>query len=935
MRQANLANAHLIVTGICACVWMQRAAAADDRRIEEVVVTGSRIPVGSSNLTAPLTVMDTADITRGGQDSLGKALQRLPFNTGSAINTNVNSGGDGSVRIDLRGLDPSRTLVLLNGRRFPNGGIGGDTSVDLNTLPLTLIDRAEVLTNGASAIYGADAVAGVVNVITRRDYHGLELGAQQTISERGDGRITTAQVLAGTGIGNGDWAVGLEYVNQDSVTEADRDYSAVPLRILEPGGTPQRVGSGSLPDGNFRVPAGNSLGLSPGRYTRVTGASGRSADAWRPFTFDDLFNFAPYQYSQTPSERGTFWLLGTHALAHETTVFVEGLLHHRESSQRLAPAPYFSEDSAPLLASGEPGIPASNYYNPFGVDLVGVRRRLVEMGDRGFDQKIDLWRAVLGMRGHIGEWSWEAAASASEGVAKTTEIGLVALARFVPALGPSGPDASGRIVCGARDAATGIVPAANVIAGCVPVDLFGGVGTITPEQTDYLGATLRDRGENSQRFVDLSLEGPWGRLPAGEMRWALGAEYRREAGHYRFDPLRKGGTVGSEGDTDLPGGRFDARELYLEGRAPLLRDRRWARAADLTAGVRLSDFSSFGEHTTWQAGLRWQPLAAWALRVNYARVFRAPNITELYQAVANGVDFDASDPCGNAPTLQQSANCAANGVPNGSYVQEEFELSTVIGGNPELTPESGASFSAGIDFRPAWQSQFSASLDFFNVELDHVIAYPSADDILLECAERGAPDICGRIQRRADGTVVRVNVRPQNFHRTVASGFDFAGALALETRAGQVGIKLNSTYLMRRDDQLFPEAAAARLDGTIAATPFTAGALPRWRAIAQIDLERGPWSIGYAAQFIDSSTDCGDGSGFLEVPECRSVDSVLYHDLDASYRFAGGIELRAGIGNIGDQDPPFVNNWTGANTDAATYRLLGRTYFAQLRWQIR
>ena len=268
MRLAEAASARLVVACICACLSAIARGATEEpqhgRTIEEVAVTGSRIPLGSASPTAPLIVMDSADIARGGQDSVGKALQALPVNAGSPVNTNVNEGGDGSVRIDLRGLDPSRTLVLLNGRRFPNGGVGGDTSVDLNSLPLSLIDHVEVLTSGASAIYGADAVAGVVNVITRRDFRGIEMGAQQAITERGDGGIVTAQFLAGTVVGDSAWAAGLEYVNQDGVTEAEREYSAAPLRILEPGGAPQPVGSGSIPEGRFDVPAGNALGLERG-----------------------------------------------------------------------------------------------------------------------------------------------------------------------------------------------------------------------------------------------------------------------------------------------------------------------------------------------------------------------------------------------------------------------------------------------------------------------------------------------------------------------------------------------------------------------------------------------------------------------------------------------------------------------------------------------
>jgi len=225
------------------------------------------------------------------------------------------------------------------------------------------------------------------------------------------------------------------------------------------------------------------------------------------------------------------------------------------------------------------------------------------------------------------------------------------------AVGPSGPDASGRIVCGTPDPLTGIVPAAAVIAGCVPVDLFGGVGTITPEQAAYLTVPLTDRGTDTERIVSLNAQGPFGRLPAGPVWWALGAEYRREGGSFFFDPQHGGGIVGSGGELDLPEVSFSARELYLELRAPLLQGRQFARDLTASAGARWSSFSSFGSHFTWQTGLHWQPAPSWALRGSYARVFRAPNLQELYLRQSAGA-VSGFDPCGNDPTPAQRVNCA-------------------------------------------------------------------------------------------------------------------------------------------------------------------------------------------------------------------------------------------------------------------------------------
>ena len=900
---------------------MQRA----DLELAEVIVTGSRIPIDANGGTTPIARLDRQDIDRGGLDSLGRVLQALPFNTGAPMNSNVNAAGDGSERLDLRGLGPKRTLILLNGRRFPNGGLGGDDSVDVSAIPLSLVDHIEVLTSGASAIYGADAVAGVVNIVTRNAAPGLEIRLKDSVAERGDGQISSGQLVAGREIAGGSWVLGADFAHQRPVLLTARDYSAVPMPISSPDGTRMPGGTRPIPDGNFVLPDVKAFGLEAGSYVRIPGTSGQSAANYRPRTDSDVFVRSPYTYLQTPNQRGSLWLLGSQPLSYGMTLFAEGLWHQRRSSQRDSPAPIFSGLSPlPTLADGTQGIPATNWYNPFGVDIKGVYRRLVELPDRTAQQRIESWRALVGVRGTWRGWHWEAAAASAQSRSRSDAGGLPSALRLIPALGPSGPDATGHIVCGARDTATGMVPTANIIAGCVPLDLFDGAGSITREQVDYLNVSLRDRGSGSNRLLDFSAEGPLGELPAGPLRWALGAEYRRESGSYRLDPLRKAGVTGDGIPPELQGASFDVHEIYLEGRVPLLQGRSPLGALDVSMGVRHSNFSSFGADSTWQAGLRWQPLSAWSMRASYAQVFRAPDLSELFQSRIVDSVFE-NDPCGNDPTPAQRRNCAAHGVPGGVYQQDpSIEWNQLFSGNPNLLPERGVSFDAGIDLRPGSLPGLHLSVDFFNVDLDGFIESPSVHDVLLECADRGSRAACGLIHRAGNGTLQQVDVPYRNLGRSVASGYDIAGGFNFRAGSTRFDVGGAVTLLARRDSQLFRGGSTLRLAGTTG--------YPRWRANAHLDASTPGWRISYSLQFIGAQSQCESGLDQTSQIFCFPIATALYHDLDGAVKLLPDFELRAGVLNLTNRDPPYVNVG-GPNTDVATYRLLGRTYFASLQYR--
>ena len=899
--------------------------------LEEVIVTGSHIPAPTLTPLAPVTVLERADVERGNPDSVARVLQALPFNTGSPLNTNVNNGGDGSARVDMRGLGPARTLVLLNGRRLPNGGIGADASVDLNTIPVSMIDRIEVLTNGASAIYGADAVSGVINIITRTSFQGLELEGSHSVTSHGDGGVSRLQVLAGGGAtGRAEGSLGIDYTKQTGVTLDRRAYSSQPLQIIEETGIPEYFGSATTPYGPILVPPGNALGLARGRYVLNPGTTGHLPTDYHRITPADTFNFEPYNYSQTPNERLTAWTQGSLPIGGAATAFIEGLWSYRRSSQRLAPTPYASDfDVAPQLADGSMGIPANNYYNPFGVDLPLVRRRFVEIKDRGFAEEVQMWRTVAGLRGAFGGWHWEASAGYSISNAVTRESGLISYARLLPAIGASGRDATGAIVCGTSDT-TGVVPAANIIAGCVPVNLFGGPGTVTSEQVAYLEVPLRDEGQNSQRMLDLNAQGTWGSILGQPVSWATGATYLREAGRYRFDPLRASGIAGSSLQVDVPGGAFDSREAYAEVRAPLLDDLPAAQALELSAGARYADFSNFGGHFAWQGALRWQPYTLVSLRANYAALFRAPGIAELYQVQGTSLDGSIVDPCGNHPTPREQINCASQGVPGGSYVQDPSSgIATVGGGNPQLGPERGASFDVGADIHWDGTLAVRASVDFFRTAMKGFISRSAQSTLLEECVDENLVAACSHIDRNADGTIEQITATAQNFGRVMVRGLDYSVSVSGNTRVGRLQVGLLSTYLARRDKQPFEGSAVLNDAGRFDVDQLQA--YPHWRGVGHVDWERGPWQLSYALQYIGSLIE--DVS--LDPGTYRhAIPAVIYHDIDCAYELGGHTRVRFGVGNLTGKDPPFISQNAAANTDAATYRLLGRTFFAEVRFRL-
>lgn len=916
--------------------------AADSGRLEEIVVTGSRIGVMPLETSAAVLVLDRADLDRREFGSLGDALQALPVSTGSPINTSVNGtreaqGGDGSVRIDLRGLGPGRTLVLLNGRRFVPGGLGGDSSVDLSAIPMSSVARVEVQGAGASAVHGADAVAGVVNVLTRRAIDGIEARAGYSTSSEGDGAQRIASLAAGNLSRVGSWIGAIEWADQDSVVMDAREFSAERESLLADG-TPVAFGVAQTPAGFFRVPPGNELGLVPGIYTRIDGSSNPAgADDFRPFVDpEDRYNFNQGRYLQSPWRRTGLWLEGERTINMRWRTHAEALLQHRQSEQRIAAAPIDTRFGIgiPELGNGLSGIPVDNYYNPFGISLRDVRRRVVEAGNRRYEQDAQTYYIQAGLEGE----AWDgmqilASAAWAQNSSRQVTHGELRADRLQLALGPSGLDADGQLVCGPPDPVTGVVPESARIDGCVPLDVFGGQGpegrgTITSQQLDYLSEPLVDHGRNEMVLFEAELRGRWIRSPGRELRWVAGIELRHDSAYRRPDPDTAGGTTGSVG-TAFRGGEADAAEIFAEARLPFGSGQGVLRRLDMTLGGRWSHFSSFGSNTSATAGFLWQPIAGVALRASYSGVFRAPPLSDLYSDEFHFYTV-ARDPCGNSPTPEEQSNCAAAGVPGGSYVQPLLdETLNVTGGNAALEPESGRSWSVGLGIASPALDGLSVALSLWDVSLHDAIRSLSDQTLLTECARSGDPGPCSHITRNPDGSVQMVDTRWTNIGGESARGVEADASYRWQAGAAELRARISATYLQHRVIDPIGHSAGIRVAGR----KFDNQLFPQWRALASMDARWRTWTAGIGLQYIGNVEECvaAEPTTVALYSGCRDIEPVLYTDMSIGYASANGLRASLLVSNLGNEDPPrVISTPYEANTNAATYRLLGRTYTMRL-----
>lgn len=865
--------------------------AADGGEVGEVVVTGSRIKRADITGVGPATVVTEEAIARTGLTNVETLLQRLPASAGNAggqTNAYWTGNGYGTAQVNLRGMGINRTLVLLNGRRVVYGGTGANSAVDLNTIPAAIIGRIDVLKDGASAIYGADAVAGVVNIITRNDFEGVEVTGKYGITDEGDGEEFVADLLWGLRGEKGGFTAAVNYQKTEPVNMADRE----PCGLGEVGGQLVCIGSASTIGGRAVLPNGQQI-----NFNQTPGGNGNFFEPYSAAKHN--FNSNPFLNAVSALERISFGVFGDYDLTDSLELFGEFMFTNRQSDQIATPGTLRNLT-----------ITADNRTNPTGQQIVLIQRRLGEPGPRKFFQETDTWRAVGGLRGKFGgDWTWEAAANwgRTTGVDGSTNIANLERVRAtIAACAPGGP--------------------AGVLCGD-----YLGAGDLTPQVLDYILFTMRDNGGNEQKSVTADVTGTVFELPAGPLSAAAGVVYREEEGWRDPDSLVVLGVANTNAQQPIRG-QVKTKEAYAELSAPLLADMPFAQRVELNAAARYSDYNLFGDNWTYKLGLDWTVVEGLRLRATYGTGFRIPSVPELFGGVAEG-NLTTTDPCSRYSSSTNAtlvANCSASGVPTG-YVQLGNTVLTTVGGNQNLKPEKSENLTLGVVFQPTFVPGLSVTVDYFDIEIDDAIRNIPGSTKLAVCyasPNLSHPFCAPEHFRRSPltGEVNFLSSQPTNAGKETMKGVDFGVRYGFDVRGLRAELDWNTTYLRKYEVIPFEGAAPIIFDGYIGGGN---GGYPHWRSNLAATISDVNWNATWSVQMIGKAKD------FNAAPTAigSKTPNVFYHFVQASYRISEQASIAVGVDNLFDKDAPFIQSWTDANTDTMTYDLLGRRGYVRLQYR--
>ncbi|MGH8049539.1 MAG: TonB-dependent receptor plug domain-containing protein, partial [Arenimonas sp.] len=748
-------------------------ASAPTKTLDSVQVTGSRIKQADAVTQSPVAVITRAQIEKTGVTSVGELLQQVTGG-GSALNAKFNSSGNfgypangggigaGSAQVDLRHLGAQRVLVLVDGIRWVNessaSGVSG--SADLNTIPLAVIERIEILEDGASAIYGSDAIGGVVNIITRKKFDGTAVHAKFGQYDKG-GDTTDVSITYGNSSDEHSIVFGASYYKQNSISSNAYEQSRFPV----PGGG-LAYGSSATPQGRFTFcdparPVGSygSCSASQEFFYDITLNNGTTTPSWNPanpsagsyhdFSGADRFNYSVFNLLLTPSERWSLFANADYDISETLSIHTKVMFNNRSSTNQAAPEPIFV---GPYAGTGGIAdtifISRLNPFNPFGIDLDPnsnfgwVTRRPVEVGPRIFEQDVNTWYFNIGLDGTIGKFDWDMNYVHTENSAEQTFYNGYNMANIRLALG---------------------TPAAcAAVAGCTPLDLFGGQGRpMTAAMVNWIRATQHDSSEQILDIFSTNITGDLFSVGDRSAGFAAGLEHRRYKGEFSPDPLRQTGE--SQDSFAAPvSASYNVSEIYAELNIPL------AETFDVSAALRYSDYSNFGGATTGKVGFRWQPIEDFVLRGTYSQGFRAPNIGELYGLTQFGAVL--VDPCGpgngtvvvdagdGLNTTPLETACRAQGVPNG-FQQANQQITTFTGGNPNLSPEESKSYTFGLVYSPTWAEGLSWSdrmdfeLSYYNHKIGGAIQARDLQALLNACLAAGGTtaSLCSPFTRPASG----------------------------------------------------------------------------------------------------------------------------------------------------------------------------------------
>ena len=966
------------------------APAAAPAPVEEVVVTGSRLQTPNETSISPITTVSAVDLQQTGLTRVEDVLNNLPM-VFAGMNSTTSNGADGTANVDLRGLGPQRTLVLVNGRRLgPGSAVGGRNFSDINQVPAALIERVDVLTGGASAVYGADAVAGVVNFILNTHFEGLKVtagyhfnqhhndnqdGVAQYVTAAGfplpESNVNTAfgknvSVLMGSNFADnkGNATAYVTYDNQGAALQGKYDYAACSLAPFKKNTALHCAGSGT----SAKNGAGGyfqAYGPSGALFTKtVDGTTG----LMRPFDFSsDLFNFGPLNFYKTPNERWTAGAFVNYDVNSHVNVYAEVMYMRNSSSAQIAPSgdffnPSFIPCKDPLLTPQEaatmctPANLAANggateTYN--GVTYSGINmyigRRNVEGGNRIATFVTNSGRQVLGVKGDFGDaWTYDVYAQHALVDNNNGNLNYLNNTAIQEALNVL-PGPGGQPVCGGPTNPLGagpLVPPGTAFApdpACVPWNIWHPNG-VTAAQTAFLSVPLIVVGNTTEYVANGSITGDLGKygvkLPSADqgLQINVGAEWREESTDYLPDFLsQQGSAAGSGGAVSPISGAFTVREAFTEVRLPLASHVAGADDLAFEGGYRYSKYSLGFNTNTYKLGLEWAPVRDARFRGSFQRAVRAPNIGELFTPQAVGLD-GAHDPCSGAVPQATLAQCALTGVSPLQYghigANPAFQYNGRFNGNPNLVPEVADTYTVGLLLQPRVVPNLSVSIDYFHIKIDNRIGPVGGDAILQNCITTGVG--CAAIHRDANGSLFRTpngfvddpNVN-QGSLRT--SGVDLKSSYRMTMAAmGSLLFSIEGTYL--KDLITQPIAGGGSYDCLQLFGATCGGGNPKWRHVFNATWST-PWDgldLNLRWRYFGSnSSESATTNPFLQKTPYLPLAHIAaynYVDLTGTFNLYKNIRLELGINNVADKSPPIVTGVDCSTASPAGANCNGNTF---------
>jgi len=935
---------------------------------EEITVTGSLIPRADLTALSPVTVMDVqSELIYSGVNRLEDLVVTLP-QVFSSQNATIANGASGMATINLRGMGTARTLVLVNGRRLaPGDPWQGSASYapDLHQVPAALVKRVDVLTGGASTVYGSDAVAGVVNFIMDDDFVGFRGGlqysfyqhnnnnqlAQDINNDRGfdpptgtttDGEAINAYFSLGGKFADGKGhAVGYAtYRKINPILKGDRDYTNCAVSAGSDG--PVCGGSSTIAEGRFI--AYNADGSFNGDYMLGNG------DEFVPRA-GTVFNYGPYNHLQRPDEKFTAGAFAHYTVNDHFEPYIEVMAMSNYTDAQIAFTGTFFNSSTincdnPLLSEQQRATicgPGTG-YGPTDLAEVYVGKRNVEGDPRSNALGHDTLRIVAGIRGDINDqWSWDFYGLHAQNHSTDVYNNDMSIERLNNAI-IVGTDDEGNPVC-AEDS-----------ANCVPYDLYT-EGAITQEMTDYLSVDISMSGRTKTQVANLTFTGDledygWQLGSASEgIALATGFEYRQEWMSNAPDEVYQfGGATGQGGGVPRVQASYDVQEFFLEVALPLVQDRTAFQDLSLELGYRYSDYSTSGGFNTYKGLVNWAISDSFRLRGGYNRAVRAPNLWDLFVPARFGLG-GSNDICAGANPTATVEECARTGVAPNRYgtilANPADQYNNLGGGNPDLVPETADTITAGIVITPTGVPGLSLTFDYYDIKVEDTVGSLGFDDILQTCANTGDPAMCDLINRDSVGTlwlttaghIVTTNQNVGNLHR---EGVDFNGAYMIGLgNAGFLPIEMNGTYTMT--DYFENPLVAYDCVGYFG---FQCGQVaPEWRHRFRATWETNfnlNISLGWRhlgqTEVDDASPnpDIGDPDAMPRW-EANDIDTIAAHnwfDLALSYLMNNGIRFTIGVNNIFDEEPPLAptfNDDFGLNL-YSTHDPYGRYVFAGIQF---